>query len=114
MGPAAGNATEAARIAGYKGNDATLSAVGSENLRKPLIRSELDARVKADPGVMDREQLQRWWSELVRDSAHEPKDRLKASELLAKSQALFTEGRKHEGDAPAATVVVQLPDNGRG
>lgn len=31
------NATEAARRAGYQGNDATLAAVGYENLRKPQI-----------------------------------------------------------------------------
>lgn len=32
-----GNATEAARKAGYKGNDKTLGQVGSENLKKPGI-----------------------------------------------------------------------------
>ncbi len=32
-----GNATEAARKAGYKGNDVTLGAVGAENLKKPHI-----------------------------------------------------------------------------
>lgn len=36
------NATEAARKAGYKGNDATLSAVGGENLRKPLISEAIE------------------------------------------------------------------------
>jgi len=35
LGEAKGNATEAARIAGYKGNEITLAAVGAENLRKP-------------------------------------------------------------------------------
>lgn len=35
------NGTESARLAGYAGNDVTLGAVASENLRKPLIRSEL-------------------------------------------------------------------------
>lgn len=33
------NATEAARRAGYKGNEATLASVGSENLGKPYISS---------------------------------------------------------------------------
>lgn len=39
------NATEAAERAGYKGNRATLSAVGYENLRKPQVRKEIDARL---------------------------------------------------------------------
>lgn len=36
-----GNATEAARRAGYRGNDVTLTRVGSENIRKPLIAAEI-------------------------------------------------------------------------
>lgn len=40
------NATEAARLAGYKGNDATLAVVGSENIRKPKIRAEIDRRLQ--------------------------------------------------------------------
>ncbi len=38
------NGTEAARRAGYKGNDKTLSVVGSENLAKPCIVSQLTKR----------------------------------------------------------------------
>lgn len=36
---AQGNATAAARAAGYKGNDRTLSVVGYENLRKPNVQN---------------------------------------------------------------------------
>lgn len=39
------NATEAARSAGYKGDDNTLSSVGYENLRKPEISAVVDERV---------------------------------------------------------------------
>lgn len=39
------NATEAARTAGYKGNDVTLAAVGYENLRKPQISEAVAERV---------------------------------------------------------------------
>jgi phage terminase small subunit len=38
---ATGNATESARLAGYKGNDVTLGAVGAENLKKPQIQDFL-------------------------------------------------------------------------
>lgn len=42
LGEAKGNATEAARMAGYKGNDVTLGAVGAENLKKPLIMTAIE------------------------------------------------------------------------
>ncbi len=40
------NATEAARRAGYKGNDSTLAEVGYQNLRKLQIRTAIDAELK--------------------------------------------------------------------
>ena len=36
------NGTEAARRAGYRGNDKTLAAIAIENLGKPRIREEVD------------------------------------------------------------------------
>jgi phage terminase small subunit len=39
------NGTEAARRAGYKGNDVTLAAVAYENLLKPQIRADIDKRM---------------------------------------------------------------------
>lgn len=39
------NATEAARRAGYKGNDHTLQVIGYENLLKPVVKAEIDARI---------------------------------------------------------------------
>lgn len=44
LGVAKFNATEAARLAGYKGDDTVLAAVGYENLRKPQIEAEVKAR----------------------------------------------------------------------
>ena len=40
------NATEAARRAGYRGNDNTLATVAAENMRKPAIRREIECRLK--------------------------------------------------------------------
>lgn len=42
-GEAKGNATEAARLAGYAGNDVTLRAVAHENLTKPHIAATIAA-----------------------------------------------------------------------
>jgi len=43
IGPARGNATEAARLAGYRGNTKTLGAIGDENLDKPGIKEAIAA-----------------------------------------------------------------------
>lgn len=47
VGEARFNATEAAAIAGYKGNRVTLASVGRENLEKPHIREAVDERTKS-------------------------------------------------------------------
>ena len=41
IGEANGNATQAARIAGYKGSDAVLQVVGAENISKPMIAAAI-------------------------------------------------------------------------
>ena len=41
IGAAHGNATEAARIAGYQGTDAVLRSIASENLTKPNIQERI-------------------------------------------------------------------------
>lgn len=91
MGPAKGNATEAARMAGYSGNENTLGVTGLRLLRNAKITEAVEERQKADPLVADREERQRFWSTVMRDESADMKDRLKASEILGKSQADFTE-----------------------
>jgi len=51
IGPAKGNATEAARLAGYEGSYAVLRSIGSENLTKPNIAAAIEdyrASVRAE------------------------------------------------------------------
>lgn len=101
------NGTEAARLAGYAGNDVTLGAVAYENLNKPLIKSAIERRLKST--VMSANQVLEKLTEIAsadwRDfvqvkyngegeiiSAILPlKDQLKALELLGKYHALYTE-----------------------
>lgn len=45
LGEARFNATEAARIAGYEGNDNVLGVTGHENLRNPKIAAEINRRM---------------------------------------------------------------------
>lgn len=50
-----GNATEAARRAGYKGSDKTLKSIGTENLSKPVIQGAIkEAKAKVmDVAIVD-------------------------------------------------------------
>jgi phage terminase small subunit len=88
-----GNATDAARKAGYAGNDATLAQVGYENLRKPEVREAIRARSKTELQalVASRIERQEFWTRLMLSESASNADRLRASELLGRSEADFTE-----------------------
>lgn len=72
-GPAQGNATEAARLAGYKGSANTLKSVGAENLAKPAIASALAAIARRVRGhaFLNLKTRQEW---LAKVAAGEVKD----------------------------------------
>ena len=80
-------ATEAARLAGYRGNN--LNRIGSENL------SKLDSYIKdrdvvlEAPRIADMAEINAFWTDIMRDEYQEPKDRLKASELRARAAGGF-------------------------
>lgn len=88
---AKGNGTQAARLSGYSGNDRTLTAIAGENLRKPCIIKAIEERVKSDPRIADRKRRQLWWSSIMAGELEDfdSKDRLRASELLGKTQGDF-------------------------
>ena len=52
------NATQAARQAGYSGDENTLGVIGYENLRKPKIKDYIDKRIN-DVSMSTNEVLQR-------------------------------------------------------
>ena len=99
MGEAAGNATKAAVLAGYSQHSAAAQA--SRLLKKRNVRDRIDQTAQNDQAVWTREDRQRFWTAVAQgagmyaDAAM--KDRLKASELLGKSQADFIDRHQHEG-----------------
>lgn len=86
-----GNATEAARLAGYKGSDAVLRSIGSENLTKPNILKAINNRAEklSDRRIATRQNRQEMWTEIMRDRTKDVRDRLMASKLLGQSQGDF-------------------------
>jgi phage terminase small subunit len=108
-----GDAYQAAKIAGYKGKDNALRAIGSQNLSKRAIIAAIRAREskKLKPKIATREQRQEFWTRVLTGAEIQkvvvgmgenqqvvelpPKmiDRLKASELLGRSECDFVEKR---------------------
>ena len=76
-------ATEAARLAGYRGKNHDV--IGSQNLvkLKEFIK-ERDAILES-PRIADMEEINAFWTGIIRDEGQEMKDRLKASELRARA-----------------------------
>jgi hypothetical protein len=113
-----GVGVEAARAAGYSGDNAALATRASELLGREDVQAAMHERVEADPTVVDRKERQRWWSSVMRGvdangaTLKIPlKERIEASKLLARAQGDFVERKviTHEGN-----VFIALPDNGRG
>ena len=89
-----GNASKAAEIAGY-------SCPGVEGNR--LLKNAKVARAirekernQINPHIKSRVQRQKFWSDMM-DSAKDNKSKLKASELLARSEGDFLDRVEHSG-----------------
>ncbi len=98
---ATGNATEAARQAGYRKPDPQ----GAENLGKPRIVEALETlrQETTAAAAADREERQAFWTSVMRGEPDADgtrptiRDRLRASELLGKAQGDFLERREVTG-----------------
>ena len=74
---------------------------------KPHIVAALRNResTRLNPLIATRLERQSFWTEIMKDQAAEMRDRLKASELLGKSEADFIDRRRHEGEVDISVVV---------
>ena len=108
IGPARGNATEAAKRAGYTGNDATLAQVAAENMRRPQILALINARV--EQAAMTADEILTELADIARlpcpgpDASH----KMKALELLGKHYGLFSDKREHA--VGALEIIVTRAD----
>ncbi len=92
-----GNATEAAIAAGYSAKYAGRNA--DKLLKNTKVQEALKEREdkRLASLIATREERQRFWTTLMRDEDRKEVDRLKASELLAKSEGDFLERRELTG-----------------
>ena len=102
-----GNATEAARKAGY--SEKSSRQVGSENLSKPYIKAYIDERLKEMEAkrIASGEEVLQYLTSVMRGEIRDQfeldpslQDRTKAAELLGKRHGLFK-------DKVEATVTEQ-------
>ncbi len=86
-----GNATKAAIAAGY--SEKTAYSQGERLLRNVEISSAIQERENRQLSalVATRSERQSFWSRVMRDEAEQMRDRLRASELLAKASGDFLE-----------------------
>lgn len=108
-----GNATEAALKAGYSPKTAPFQ--GCKLLKNRKVAAALQNRqeVESRKRIATRQKRQEFWTKTMEDAEVDMKDRLKASELLGKSEGDFLERHDHTISAVAEVTQYQVPDNGR-
>ncbi|KKB33787.1 terminase small subunit [Bacillus thermotolerans] len=92
-----GNATEAARLAGYSGRN--LNRIGYENLSKLDIQIYIKERNNKleEERIANIREVKIFWTSILRDESADIKDRLKASEFIAKTNAAFKDKIEYNG-----------------
>lgn len=126
------NATQAAIRAGYSKKSAR--QVGTENLSKPSIKQAIDERLRRidDEKTADTKEIREFWTRVMRGEEKETvlrydsdgvqveteidvtmKDRIKASEMLGKSFAMFTDKIDSNVDMDL-NIEVDYGDQGSG
>jgi phage terminase small subunit len=86
-----GNATKSALLAGYSEENA--KQIGSENLSKLDIQEYIAelANPIENKRIASANEIKEFWSSVMREDSEKMTDRLKASEILAKSGGMFIE-----------------------
>lgn len=112
-----GNGVEAARAAGYTGDAKVLAVTASRLLADAKVtdaiarRNALVTQVRAEAAavagrIATRAERQAFWTQVMTSASERTTDRLKAAELLGKSEADFVERLQHEGKLTLEQLVL--------
>jgi len=90
--------TTASRNAGYTGTDITLKNMGYQNSIKFKVlldarRLELSEKIN-NKNIAELEDIFEYWTRTFKDEKEDTRDRIKASELLAKAKGGFIEKKE--------------------
>lgn len=110
-----GNGADSAKAAGYAGSRATLSQQAYRLLRNPDVVALIEAREEGSFArlTLTRIERQELWSEIAADPDAKARDRLKASELLGKSEGDFTERLEVKGELTLEALVLAAHKKGK-
>ena len=85
-------------------------SIGSENLRKLAVFIADRDKLLETPRIADMEEINAFWTNVMRDKGEETKDRLKASELRAKAAGAFVQQIKLDNIPVVITGGDELED----
>lgn len=91
LGKANGNATEACVLAGYDGDRKSLAVIGTNNLKKRIIRNAIEERTKDDGAISSRDERQQFLTAIMRGEHRKMPERMKAVEMLCRMHGDFIE-----------------------
>ena len=106
VGEASGNASLAAKLAGYAGSNETLRAVGAENLAKPHIAQLCKQRV--EDTAMSANDVLKHITVIAISTNESARDRLTALQLLGKYHQLFTDNLNLKSNGKNPTFAALL------
>lgn len=110
----AGNATEAARVAGYTGSDKVLSQTGHELLRKPEIAAAIDKRQarREEKLIATREEVEQRLTKMMRGT--KPDLALKAMAQFAKMSGWNLSKMVVQGELSLEQLILKAEAKNRG
>lgn len=106
-----GNATQAAIAAGY--SEKSAEKLGHDLLKIPKVVAAIQKRQNkaVRPLIANREARQKFWTETMLDPEAKMPDRLKASELLGKSEGDFLDRIQHSGNVVMDMLFSEAPED---
>lgn len=106
MGPCAGNGTESARVAGYKGSAKVVGVQAARMLARASIQSAIAARRKelASTAIADAQERREVLTTILRSPETDPGARIKAVDVANRMDGVYVE--RHE--VTATVTLAQL------
>lgn len=103
-----GDATKAAIKAGY--SKKTAYSIGSENLRKPELVEYIQKRQKETETkrTADMIEVKEFWASVLRNKKENMFNRIKVSELIAKTNGAFSETINLNGSTKATSLLESI------
>lgn len=104
-----GNATQSYIDAGYKASTRNVAEVeGFKLLRNPKIKQAIEYLNKKieDESIAGMVEVKQFWTQMMRAIHVEDKDKLKASELIARTNGAFIEKIEHSGNINSEVTIL--------